>query len=64
MLHVFISFFAQAPYYQIFVKGAGGKTTTLWTKASDLIDDIKCKMAHKSNIPVKELQQSSSRAAA
>ena len=59
MLHVFICFFAQAPYYQIFVKGAEGKTTTLWTKASDLIDDIKCKIAQKSNIPVKEPQQSS-----
>ena len=42
------------------MKVGGGKTTTLWTKASDLIDDIKCKLAQKNSIPVKERQQSSS----
>ena len=51
---------AQVPYFQIFVKGGGGKKTTLWTKASDTIDDIKCKLAQKNSIPVKERQQSSS----
>ena len=37
----------QVPYFQIFVKGEGGKNTALWVKGSDLVDDIKCKIAFK-----------------
>ena len=50
------------PYFQIFVKTY--KTITLWVKGTDLVDDIKCKIAFKEQIPVKEpQQQSGSRAA-
>ena len=47
----------QVPYFQIFVKS--NKTITLWVKGSDLVDDIKCKIAFKEQIPVKERQQQS-----
>ena len=55
---------AQVPYFQIFVKVKDGKSTTLWTKGSDLVNDIKCKIAFKEQIPVKERQQQKSRRAA
>ena len=50
------------PYFQIFVKTY--KTITLWVKGTDLVDDIKSKLAFKEQIPIKEpQQQSGSRAA-
>ena len=55
MFHIVASvytFSAQAPYFQIFVKGKGSKNITIWAKASDTIDDIKCKIAFEENIPV------------
>ena len=54
---------AQVPYFQIFIKGKNGKSTLLWVKGSDLVDDIKCKIAFKDQIPVKEPQQQQSRRA-
>ena len=45
---------AQAPHFQIFVKGNRGKNTTLWVTALNSINDIKDKIALKDLIPAKE----------
>ena len=41
-------------HFQIFIKGQLGKTSTLWVAPSDLIDEVKSKIAEKEMIPVKE----------
>ena len=40
--------------FQIFIKGQHGKTSTLWVAPSNLVDDVKSKIAEKEMIPVKE----------
>ena len=48
---------AQAPQFQIFIKGKRVKTMWIWAKPSDLVDDVKCKLAFKERIPVKDTLQ-------
>ena len=51
---------AQAPYFQIFVKGKLGKNMTIWVQSTDKVNDVKRKLSSKDNIPVQEPHQQSS----
>ena len=45
---------SQTSSYQIFVKGKNGKSTVLWVRSLDTVDEVKDKIAEKTGLPVKE----------
>ena len=49
-----LSFATTEAHFQIFVKGSF--TMTIWVKPSDLVDDVKGKIAEKQLIPVKDMR--------
>ena len=51
-----LSFATAEAHFQIFVNGNFGKTMTIWVKPSDLIDDVKGKIAEKQLIPAKDMR--------